>query len=131
MATSNNNVIVSRIQNRRGLKQDLPNPLRPGEMGLATDSKQVYIGSDPAIDRENSKFLSIENHNQAKTQSVSIPHNQIIKFTVPHIYTQQEHLQVLKKLLVTLLVQVKHIHFQMLVQILDKHLQIQSQMGNL
>jgi len=85
MATSNNNVIVSRIQNRRGLKQDLPNPLRPGEMGLATDSKQVYIGSDPAIDRENSKFLSIENHNQAKTQSVSIPHNQIIKFTVPHI----------------------------------------------
>tara|TARA_R110001606_G_scaffold381918_5_gene543412 strand:- start:796 stop:3303 length:2508 start_codon:yes stop_codon:yes gene_type:complete len=85
MATSNNNVIVSRIQNRRGLKQDLPNPLRPGEMGLATDSKQVYIGSDPTIDRENSKFLSIENHNQAKTQTVSIPHNQIIKFTVPHI----------------------------------------------
>lgn len=85
MATSNNNVIVSRIQNRRGLKQDLPNPLRPGEMGLATDSKQVYIGSDPTVDRENSKFLSIENHTQAKTQSVSIPHNQIIKFTVPHI----------------------------------------------
>jgi hypothetical protein len=85
MATSNNNVIVSRIQNRRGLKQDLPNPLRPGEMGLATDSKQVYIGSDPTVDRENSKFLSIENHNQAKTQTVSIPHNQIIKFTVPHI----------------------------------------------
>lgn len=85
MATSNNNVIVSRIQNRRGLKQDLPNPLRPGEMGLATDSKQVYIGSDPTIDRENSKFLRVENHNQAKEYSTSIPHNQIIKFTVPHI----------------------------------------------
>ena len=85
MATSNNNVIVSRIQNRRGLKQDLPNPLRPGEMGLATDSKQVYIGSDPTVDRENSKFLSIENHNQAKNQSVNIPQQQIIRFTVPHI----------------------------------------------
>ena len=49
MATSNNNVIVSRIQNRRGLKQDLPNPLRPGELGLATDSKQLYIGADTDV----------------------------------------------------------------------------------
>ena len=31
MATSNNNVVISRIQNRRGLKQDLPQPLREGE----------------------------------------------------------------------------------------------------
>jgi len=34
MATSNNTVVVSRIQNRRGLKQDLPQPLRAGEIGL-------------------------------------------------------------------------------------------------
>ena len=39
MATSddaNLKVIISRIQQRRGLKQDLPQPLRPGEIGFAT-----------------------------------------------------------------------------------------------
>ena len=46
MATSNNAVIISRIQNRRGLKQDLPKPLRSGELGFATDTRQVYIGGD-------------------------------------------------------------------------------------
>ena len=51
MATSddaNLKVIISRIQQRRGLKQDLPQPLRPGEIGFATDSRQVYIGADTA-----------------------------------------------------------------------------------
>ena len=45
---ANLKVIISRIQQRRGLKQDLPHPLRPGEIGFATDSKQVYIGADTA-----------------------------------------------------------------------------------
>ena len=43
---ANLKVIISRIQQRRGLKQDLPQPLRPGEIGFATDSRQVYIGAD-------------------------------------------------------------------------------------
>lgn len=41
---ANLKVIISRIQQRRGLKQELPQPLRPGEIGFATDSRQVYIG---------------------------------------------------------------------------------------
>lgn len=86
MATSNNNVIVSRIQNRRGLKQDLPNPLRPGELGLATDSKQLYIGADTEIQAgAYNKILSLENTTGAQDSIKSIANNQIISFTVPHI----------------------------------------------
>ena len=85
MATSNNSVIVSRIQNRRGLKQDLPSPLRPGELGLATDSQQLYIGTDPSLSNENGKTLQTENHTGSVRDTVAISHNQIIKFTVPHI----------------------------------------------
>ena len=34
----------TRIKNRRGLKIDLPQPLADGEIGLATDTREVYIG---------------------------------------------------------------------------------------
>jgi hypothetical protein len=40
-------IISARIQNRRGLRQDLPQPLLPGELGLATDTGQLFIGADP------------------------------------------------------------------------------------
>jgi len=35
----------TRIKNRRGLKIDLPQPLADGEIGLATDTREVYIGA--------------------------------------------------------------------------------------
>ena len=35
----------TRIKNRRGLKEDLPQPLADGEIGLATDTREVYIGA--------------------------------------------------------------------------------------
>lgn len=87
MATSNNNVIISRIQNRRGLKQDLPQPLRAGEIGLATDSKQVFIGADTddATSSIHNKSLTFEKTTGAKDTTKSIANNQIIAFTVPHI----------------------------------------------
>ena len=37
---------ITRIQHRRGLRRDLPNPLLPGEFGLATDSQELFIGGD-------------------------------------------------------------------------------------
>ena len=60
---ANLKVIISRIQQRRGLKQDLPHPLRPGEIGFATDSKQVYIGADTAdnISKTYNKTVYLEN----------------------------------------------------------------------
>lgn len=84
---SNNNVIVSRIQHRRGLKQDLPQPLRPGEIGLATDSRQVYIGGDPE-NPQSAPYNAIsyfENTIGAKDHTESIANNQIIAFQVPFI----------------------------------------------
>ena len=83
MATSNNTVVVSRIQNRRGLKQDLPQPLRAGEIGLSTDSRQVYIGGEGTSSTFN-KTLVFENTDNAKQIVDSIANNQIIAFTVPH-----------------------------------------------
>lgn len=83
----NDNIIVSRIQHRRGLKQDLPQPLRPGELGLATDSRQVYIGGDP-LDPNAAPYNNVsyfENTVGARDHTISIANNNIIAFQVPYI----------------------------------------------
>jgi len=81
----NDNTIVSRIQHRRGLKQDLPQPLRPGELGLATDSRQLYIGGDPnnptAADYHSISYY--ENTLSAKEHVRSIANNNVVAFSVP------------------------------------------------
>ena len=77
MATSddaNLKVIISRIQQRRGLKQDLSSPYDPGEIGFATDSRQVYIGADTAdtISKTyNNPFLENTLGSQARTLSLA------------------------------------------------------------
>ncbi len=79
--------IVSRIQHRRGLKQDLPQPLRPGEIGLATDSRQLYIGGDPT-NPATADYHSVsyyENTLSAKDHVASIANNNIIAFNVPAV----------------------------------------------
>ena len=85
MAEDNNKVIISRIQNRRGLKQDLPQPLRPGEIGFATDTRQVFIGADPndAISGGYNKQSIFETTVGAKDYTQSIANNNIVAFTVP------------------------------------------------
>lgn len=82
-----NPVIVARIQNRRGLKQDLPQPLRVGEIGFTTDSRQVYIGAD-SIHPNSSQYGAIsyfENTLNARAHTESIVDNQLIAFTVPFV----------------------------------------------
>jgi hypothetical protein len=37
---------ITKMQQRRGLRRDLPLPLAPGEFGLATDSRELFIGND-------------------------------------------------------------------------------------
>ena len=85
MAEDNNKVIISRIQNRRGLKQDLPQPLRPGELGLAYDTRQVFIGADPndAISGGYNTQSIFETTVGAKDFTSSIANNNIVAFTVP------------------------------------------------
>ena len=91
MATSddaNLKVIVSRIQQRRGLKQELPQPLRPGEIGFATDSRQVYIGADTddATSKTYNKTVVFETTQNAQDLTKSLANSQIIKFEVGHPY---------------------------------------------
>jgi len=80
------NVIISRIQNRRGLKQDLPQPLRPGELGFAVDSRQLFIGADPddAISGNYNKVSFFESTTNSKSITQSIANNNLISFTIPY-----------------------------------------------
>ena len=77
---------ITRMQQRRGLKQDLPKPLRPGEIGFATDSRQIYIGADTkdAVSDIYNKTGVFEKTSSAQSTTTSIANVQIIKFTVPH-----------------------------------------------
>jgi len=43
------NIVISRIQNRRGRRKNLPQPLLPGEVALTSDTTQAWIGQDPAL----------------------------------------------------------------------------------
>lgn len=76
--------IISRIQQRRGLKQDLPQPLRPGELGFATDTNQLYIGADPSeYYNDYSKISRVEQVAGAALALNTITANKLITFTVP------------------------------------------------
>ena len=43
------NIVISRIQNRRGRRENLPQPLLPGEVALTSDTSQAWIGQDPTL----------------------------------------------------------------------------------
>jgi len=78
-------IVISRIQNRRGLKADLPSPLRPGEIGLATDSNEVYIGLDPDYDTTGLKHnvATVNNVLSGVTYANNFINNNFIRFTIP------------------------------------------------
>lgn len=42
-------LLVSRIQNRRGNQVDLPQPLRPGEFGWCLDTGRLFLGADETL----------------------------------------------------------------------------------
>lgn len=79
--------IISRIQQRRGLKADLPNPLRPAELGFATDSRQLFIGADTAdpISDSFNQSLVFENTIGARDRVSQLADIAVVQFTVPHI----------------------------------------------
>ena len=43
-----NQIVISRIQNRRGIRENLPQPLLPGEFALTVDTGELWIGTDPS-----------------------------------------------------------------------------------
>lgn len=43
------NIVISRIQHRRGRRENLPQPLLPAEVALTSDTGQAWMGQDPAL----------------------------------------------------------------------------------
>jgi len=43
------NIVISRIQHRRGRRENLPQPLLPAEVALTSDTNQAWIGQDPTL----------------------------------------------------------------------------------
>ena len=77
------------MQQRRGQKQDLPKPLRPGEIGFATDSRQIYIGADTtdAVSDIYNKTGNFEKTASAQSTTASLANVQMIKFNVHYMCT--------------------------------------------
>lgn len=43
------NIVISRIQHRRGRRENLPQPLLPGEVAVTSDTSQAWMGQDPDL----------------------------------------------------------------------------------
>jgi hypothetical protein len=80
-----NKIIISRMQQRRGNRVDLPQPLRPGEIGLASDSKEVFIGLDPAIGitKQNANAVNINNIVGGYSYANGYLNNNFIRLILP------------------------------------------------
>jgi len=75
---------ITRMQQRRGLHRDLPLPLQPGEFGLTTDTRELFIGNDTtdALGGIQNKTVQVGNVVDGYSHAHSLLSNQIIEFTV-------------------------------------------------
>lgn len=66
-------VQISRITNRKGLQQDLPQPLAPAELGWSVDTRQLFIGpgtlSEGSPDERNNVEILTEYSDILATQT--------------------------------------------------------------
>ena len=82
---ADNEIIISRMQQRRGNRIDLPQPLRAGEVALASDSKEVFIGLDPEIGvtAQNANSVSVNNITNGFTYANSYLNNNFVRLIMP------------------------------------------------
>ena len=73
------------MQQRRGNRVDLPQPLRPGEIGLASDSKEIFIGLDPTIGiaKQNANAININNVVSGYTYANGYLNNNVVRIILP------------------------------------------------
>jgi len=78
-------IIISRMQQRRGNRIDLPQPLRPGEVALASDSKEIFIGLDPdiGVTAQNANAVSVNNITNGFTYANSYLNNNFVRLIMP------------------------------------------------
>ena len=91
-------IIISRMQQRRGNRIDLPQPLRAGEIALASDSKEVFIGLDPKIGvtAQNANVVSVNNIAEGFNYANSYLNNNFVRLIMPSKRFPQELLTVLQ-----------------------------------
>lgn len=79
-----NETRVAKIQIRRGMRKDLPNPLSPGEFGLCTDTNELFIGSDTSsiLGGLSARTVQLDNALNVVALSTSVLNDQIIEFVV-------------------------------------------------
>ena len=53
-------VQISRITNRKGLQEDLPQPLAPAELGWAVDTRQLFIGPGTLAEGSPDEYNNVE-----------------------------------------------------------------------
>ncbi len=75
---------ITRTQQRRGLHKNLPIPLFPGEFGLATDTRELFIGNDvsDSLGGVYNRTVQINNTVGGYSHVNSILKNNIVEFIV-------------------------------------------------
>lgn len=79
-----NETRVAKIQVRRGMRKDLPNPLSPGEFGLCTDTNELFIGGDSSslLGGLSTRTIQLDSTLNASSLSTTVLNNQLIEFAV-------------------------------------------------
>ena len=69
-----------RLKNRRGNRENLPQPLAEGEIGLATDTRELFIGAG-SQDSKN-RMVQVDSFLNAEVQTQSLIDTRLVMFTI-------------------------------------------------
>jgi hypothetical protein len=67
-----------RLKNRRGNRTDLPEPLAEGEIGLALDTRELYIGTGNQDERN--RMVQVDSFLNAQAQTQSLIDTRLVMF---------------------------------------------------
>ena len=69
-----------RLKNRRGNRENLPQPLAEGEIGLATDTRELFIGTG-SQDQKN-RMIQLDSIVNAEVQAQSFIDTRLVIFHI-------------------------------------------------
>jgi hypothetical protein len=69
-----------RLKNRRGNRENLPQPLAEGELGFATDTRELFIGSG-SQDSKN-RMIQVDSFLNAEVQTQSLIDTRLVMYTL-------------------------------------------------
>jgi len=75
---------ITKMQQRRGLRRDLPVPLAPGELALTTDTRELFIGNETSdvLSGVHNKILQIGSFLNGSIFAENLLNNNITEFIV-------------------------------------------------